>query len=107
MLINIKGTNLDLTPAIKEYIEMRINPLERFLGKAEFGSDIIARVEIARTTEHHHKGDVFRAEVNVDISAKNIARAESVSEDIRAAIDEAAGKLQRQLVRHKEIKEEF
>lgn len=103
MKINIKGTNLDLTPSIKEYIEMRVIPLEKFLGDTELANDILARVEIARTTNHHNKGDVYRAEINIDIM-KNIARAESVGDDIRAAIDEAASKVQRQLVKYKETK---
>ncbi len=103
MQIQIKGTNLDLTPAIKEYIEMRVVPLEKYLGDSELASDIIARVEIGRTTHHHHKGDVYRAEINIDMT-QNIARAESVSEDVRAAIDEAVDKAARQLVKHKETK---
>ncbi len=103
MKISIKGTNLDLTPAIKEYVEMRVGPLEKFLGKSEHSADIIARVEIGRTTHHHQKGDIYRAEINIDIK-KNIARAESVSEDIRAAIDEVADKVGRQLVKYKETK---
>jgi putative sigma-54 modulation protein len=103
MKIQIKGTNLDLTPAIKEYIEMRVAPLEKYLGKSELGADIIARVEIGRTTHHHNKGDVYRAEINIDIR-KNIARAESMGEDVRACIDETVDKLQRQLVKYKETR---
>ncbi len=103
MLINIKGTNLDLTPSIKEYIEMRVAPLEKYLGKSELGNDIIARVEIGRTTRHHNKGEVYRAEINIDIR-NNIARAESSLDDIRAAIDDVVGKVQRQLVKYKEMK---
>lgn len=103
MQIQIKGTNLDLTPAIKEYIEMRVAPLEKFLGKSELGADIIARVEIGRTTQHHQKGEVYRAEINIDIR-QNIARAESLGEDVRVCVDEVVDKIQRQLVKYKETK---
>jgi ribosomal subunit interface protein len=103
MILNIKSTNLDLTPAIKEYIEMRVGPLERYLGKTELGSDVIARVEISRTTRHHGKGDVYRAEINIDVG-KNIARVERIGEDVRAMIDEVVEALKQVLVKYKEKK---
>lgn len=106
MIINIKGTNLDLTPAIKEYIEMRVAPLEKYLGKTELGTDITARVEIGRTTRHHGKGDVYRAEINFD-TTQNIARVEKEGDDVRATIDEAVSALKNSLVKYKEKKSGF
>lgn len=103
MIIHIKGTNLDLTPAIKEYIETRVAPLGKYLGTSELGSDVIARVEISRTTRHHGKGDVYRAEINIDVT-QNIARVEREGGDVRAMIDEAVEALKQILVKHKEKK---
>ena len=33
MNLNIKATNLELTPAIKQYIETKVSDLSRFLEK--------------------------------------------------------------------------
>lgn len=102
MKIHIKSTNLDLTPSIREYIEEKIGTLAKFVGRYEKeGSELLARVEIARTTNHHHKGDVFYAEVNID-NGTNLARAEVEDAEIHAAIDKAQDILKRQLVKLKE-----
>ena len=101
MKINIKGTDLLLTPSIKEYIEMRVAPLEKYLGATDEGDGILAHVEISRTTRHHGKGDVYRTEINIDVN-KNIARAEQTGEDIRATIDEASLAIKHALVKYKE-----
>lgn len=103
MKITIKGTNLDLTPSIKEYIENKISGLEKFMKAVVEGTEAMARVEIARTTKHHAKGDVFRAEVNIDLT-QNIARAEHEDVDVRTAIDMVANKLKNMLVKQKEKK---
>jgi len=105
MNIIIKSSKLDLTPAIKEYIETKIGSLDRFLERFEQKSEIKAEVEIARTTQHHRHGDVFYAEINLHLPRK-ILRAEHSDWDIRVAIDKAKGKLQQEIKKYKEISEE-
>ncbi|MEK7549135.1 MAG: ribosome-associated translation inhibitor RaiA [Patescibacteria group bacterium] len=102
MHIIIKSTNLDLTPAIKEYIEEKIGSLDRFIKKRFEGkSEIRTEVEIARTTKHHRHGDVFYAEVNLHLPKKNL-RVEHSDWDIRIAIDKTKDKLQREIKKYKE-----
>lgn len=103
MKINIKATNLDLTPALKEYIERKIGDLERFLVKIERegGGEISAFVEVGRSTRHHHKGKVFQAECDLKLPGKMI-RAEDVSWDVRVAIDAVKDKLQQEIKKYKE-----
>ena len=102
MKLQIKSTNLDLTSAIREYIETKIGSLAKFVSRYEKkGAELLARVEIARTTNHHHKGDVYYAEVNID-NGQNIARAECENADIYAAIDNAQDIVKRQLIKRKE-----
>lgn len=115
MKINIKATNLDLTPAIREYIEEKIGSLDRFLrrfvgvrpcvGLKRFESknEIEVFVEIARTTKHHRHGNVLYAEATVPIG-KKILRAEHFDWDIRVAIDKVRDKLQQEIKKYKEIK---
>ena len=99
MKIIIKATNFELTPSIKEYIEIKIGSLEKFI-KASFYE---AWVEVGKTTHHHHKGQVFRAEVQLKLPGKGL-RVESLKEDIHLAIDEVKDELQRELKQYQEKK---
>ncbi len=101
MRIDIKATNLELTPAIREYIEMKIGSLSRFLKRFEVESEIEVFVEIARTTKHHKSGDVFCAEASFSIG-KKLLRAEDTDWDIRIAIDKVRDKLQQEIKKYKE-----
>ena len=88
MKINIKAVNLDLTPALNQYLEEKIGSLSKFLKNYEIEGEIQARVEVSRTTRHHHHGNVFRTEINL-ILPKKILRSVAEREDIRITIDEA------------------
>lgn len=105
MKIQIKGTNLTLTPSIKEYIETKLSGLEKFMKSLEEGREAVALVEIGRTTKHHAKGDIMRAEVNIDLT-KNIARAEHEDVDVRTSIDMVYGKLKNILSKQKDKRQE-
>ena len=101
MKIDIKSTNLDLTPAIKEYIEMRIGSLSKFVEKMDLEGACEARVQIARTTMHHKHGDVFRAECNLKLPGK-LLRAEREGEDVRLCIDAVKNELHVEIQKYKE-----
>ena len=93
MKINIKTIDLELSSYDKEYAERKIRSLEKFI------QDINAKplniwVEIRRTTHHHKKGDVLKVDVQFQFPKKT-ARAESVRQDLRVAIDEVKDELQR------------
>lgn len=103
MRIDIKATNLDLTPAIREYIEDKIGSISRFLKRFEVESEIEVFVEIARTSKHHKTGNVFCAEASFSI-AKKLLRAEDIDWDIRVAIDKVRDKLQQEIRKYKEKK---
>lgn len=91
--INVKATNISLTPAISDYIKKRIDALEKFYKKEE---EIIANVEVGKTTRHHKSGDVFRAEIHIR-SRGNEYYATSEREDLYAAIDEVKDEIVREL----------
>jgi len=101
MKINIKAVNLDLTPALNQYLEEKIGSLSKFLKNYEIEGEIQARVEVSRTTRHHHHGNVFRTEINL-ILPKKILRSVAEREDIRITIDEAKSKLQQEIKKHKQ-----
>ena len=97
MQIDIKGTNLELTEAIKDYVNEKIGGLEKF-----FDQILEARVDVGLTTKHHQKGNIFRAEVNLEVPQKHIIRAEAEREDLYMAINEVKDELQRQIKKYKE-----
>lgn len=101
MKIDIKATNLELTPAIRAYIEEKIGSLERFLKRFETKSEIEVFIEIARTTKHHRHGNVLYAEAVIPLG-KKILRAEHSDWDIRVAIDKIKDKLQQEIKKYKE-----
>lgn len=96
MQIITKYTNLDATPAIDVYIANKIGSLKKFIQPWEINAEVIVRVEIARTTNHHNKGDIFYAEANIDAPGKLI-RATHEDWDIRVAIDQMKNKLQEEI----------
>jgi len=108
MKINIKSTNVELNEALRVHIEEKLGELEKFLGA--FGPENLVSgekekielwVEIGKTTKHHLKGDVFRAEVQFHLPKKSI-RAEAINTDLRTAINEAKDELQREIKQYKE-----
>jgi len=104
MNINIKATSLELTLPLREYIEMKMKNLEKFLKRLDEKGAVKMQIEIARTTHHHLKGDVYYAEANLSLP-KEVLRAEAQNIDIRAAIDEIQAELKRQIEKYSDIRE--
>lgn len=98
MKINLKTKNFSLTPSIKFYLEEKLNSLDKFLPSDE---SISADIELSKTTKHHQKGDIFRAEINLNVPGRLI-RADAEQWDLRAAIDEMKDGLQREIKNSKE-----
>ncbi len=104
MNLDIKATNLELTPAIKTYIEEKVSGLSKFLVKWEKIGDVNARFELAKTTNHHNKGEVFHAELNINLGEQMI-RAEHSADDAYKAIDKVKDIIKEELIDFKEVKE--
>lgn len=95
---NIKGTNIDLTDPIRDYVERRVDALNKFVDAND--TSVSSVVEVGKTTEHHHTGDIFKAEINISVGGKQF-RAVAEKEDLYAAIDEAKDEMARILNAHK------
>ncbi len=79
----IKTTNLELTDAIRDYIEKKMEMTEKFLS----GENVIScEFEIELTTKRHQKGEIFRAEVNLSLAHDKIWT-DQTSDDLYKAID--------------------
>ncbi len=105
MKINIKATNLELTASLKSYVEEKIGSVSKLIKKWDMDGGVEAYVEIGRTTNHHHKGDVFRAEADLRLPNK-ILRAENEGSDLHAAIDKVENVLKREIDKYKGLKSE-
>jgi len=97
-IVEIKGTDIDLTDAIKEYIDDKLKAVAKLTEKFE-PCDL--RVEVGKTTKGQRKGDIFRCEFNLTLPGVML-RAETIKDDLYAAIDVAVGELRRQVKKYKE-----
>lgn len=98
MNINIKTTTISLTEAISDYVEKRLRPIESFLA-----GDTTAQcdIELAKTSNHHKQGDIFKAEVHI-IGLNTNIYASVEKEDLYAAIDIVKDEVMRKLISGKD-----
>ncbi len=100
MKIKITTTNIELTSAIESYVDEKMRGVEKFAAPHE-NEDPVVEVEIGKTTNHHHSGDVFKAEASIRVRGKHF-RATSEMSDLYAAIDDMRNELVRELSSHKD-----
>lgn len=91
MKFNIRGKNMDVTPAIKSYIEEKIGRLDKYL---ESPSDVSASIVIKV------RGKEQIIEVTMPVN-KIILRGEESHDDLYAAIDLVSDKIERQIRKNK------
>ena len=90
-IVNIHGKKLDVTPAIKSYIEEKIGRLDKYF---ENPNDITATVVI----KLRGNDQVVEATINAN---KFILRGEESHKDLYAAIDKVSDKIERQIRKNK------
>ncbi len=93
-ITELHATNVDMTDAMNAYATEKVMSLERVAQRFE---PCDAAIEVGKTSEHHNKGDVFFAEINMTIPGRAL-RARVVTDDLYAAIDQAKDDMKRQLV---------
>ncbi|MDQ0214906.1 ribosomal subunit interface protein [Oikeobacillus pervagus] len=92
MNYNIRGENIVVTPAIREYVEKKIGKLERYFNETPNAN---VHVNLKVYTDKTSK-------VEVTIPLPNLVlRAEERHEDMYAGIDLIVDKLERQIRKHK------
>ena len=92
MQINISGHHVEVTPALRQYVLNKLDRLQRHF-------DHITKTEVTLIVEKL----VQKAEATIHVSGADLF-ANAESEDMYAAIDLLADKLDRQLIKHKEKK---
>lgn len=91
MKFNIRGKNVDVTPAIKGYIEEKIGRLDKYL---ESPNDVSASIVVKV------RGKEQIIEVTIPVN-KIILRGEESHDDLYAAIDLVSDKIERQIRKNK------
>ena len=90
MQLNVSGHHVEVTDPLRDYVENKFERLQRHF-------DQITNTEVTLIVEKM----VQKAEATIHISGADIFAA-SESDDMYAAIDSLADKLDRQLIKHKE-----
>jgi putative sigma-54 modulation protein len=89
---NIRGENVEVTPAIREHVESKINKVERY-----FNEEIQANANVNLKVYNDSQ-----TKVEVTIPMKNLTlRAEERHNDMYAAVDLIVDKLERQIRKYK------
>ena len=90
MRIEINGHQIDVTPALRDYVLARLDKLERHSDQLLDGHVILSVEKL-----------VQKAEATLNLAGRSL-HAEATAEDMYAAIDLLADKLDRQVLKHKE-----
>jgi putative sigma-54 modulation protein len=98
MNIKIKATRLELTDAIRAYCQTKMDMLEKYFGDIQV---LNCDVEVERILGDQHKGDIFRAEVNIEVP-KEILRVEKSEKDLYKAIDKVKDHMAEMIKKYKE-----
>nr|VFJ88428.1 MAG: putative sigma-54 modulation protein [Candidatus Kentron sp. H]VFJ92839.1 MAG: putative sigma-54 modulation protein [Candidatus Kentron sp. H]VFJ94804.1 MAG: putative sigma-54 modulation protein [Candidatus Kentron sp. H] len=94
MQINVTGQNIELTQAIRDYVDNKFTRLERRYDRSHdhlINTHVVLGVEKLRQ----------KAEATLQISSGTL-HAEAEAETMHAAVDALMDKLDRQIKRHKE-----
>lgn len=98
MKINIKSTKLELTEAIRDYCQNKMDMLDKYLGDINV---LNCDVEIAKAVGGQNKGEIFKAEVNLEVPHK-LLRVEKTEKDLYKAIDKVKDHLVLVIKKYKE-----
>ncbi|WP_108669012.1 ribosome hibernation-promoting factor, HPF/YfiA family [Peribacillus acanthi] len=92
MNYNIRGENIEVTPALRDYVEKKIGKLDRYFGNTP---DANVHVNLKVYNDKSSKVEVTIPMTNL------VLRAEERKDDMYAAIDTITDKLERQIRKHK------
>ncbi|MBA1444654.1 MAG: ribosome-associated translation inhibitor RaiA [Chromatiales bacterium] len=90
MQISLTGHHIDITDSLKDYVDTKLEKLERHF-------DNVTNVHVILSVEKLRQ----KAEATLHVNGANVF-ADSVQEDMYAAIDSLIDKLDRQVIKHKE-----
>jgi putative sigma-54 modulation protein len=100
MKIKIKATKIELTPKVKDYLQEKMDMLEKYLGSIPVQN---CDIEVALAVGGQNHGKIYKAEVNLSVPGA-LLRVEKTEKDLFKAIDKVKDHLVRSIKRYKEKK---
>ena len=94
MNLTISGHHLELTPAIREYVQGKLERIKRHFDSV---IDIAVILTVDNLPEKERRQ---KAEINLRVRGKDL-HAESIADNLYAAIDALIDKLDRQVIKYK------
>ena len=99
MNLTISGQHLEVTPAMRSYVTTKLDRVIRHFDQVV---DVKVRLTVDNQKEKERRQ---RAECNIHVKGNDLF-AESSHEDLYAAVDDLVDKLDRQVVSHKERRQD-
>ncbi len=96
MQTQITGKNIELTDAIKDYVDKKMLGLNKFYNEKIIRAEVVLGVN----SEHHQKGDKFFAECKLDVPGKNLFALKE-EDSLYKAIDKIRDYLELELKKYK------
>lgn len=98
MKINLKATKIEMTDAISNYVQDKMDMLDKYLGDTQV---LNCDVEVERIISGQNKGEVFRVEVNLEVP-HDLLRVEKTESDLYKAIDKVRDHLDEVIIKYRE-----
>lgn len=89
MKVQVRGKNIEVTPALRDYVEKRLGKLDRFL-------DQMGEAQATLVVE----GDAQKIEVTIPVNGM-LLRGEEATGDMYSSVDLVVEKIERQISRYK------
>jgi len=105
MKINFQAKNMEITPAIHDYVMKRVTNLGKLLNDIESKTgEILVNFTVAKTTNHHKGGEVFRSDCSI-VTKRGKFYSSVDQEDLYSAIDTVKENLFREISKDKDRKQ--
>ena len=91
---------MELTEAIKDYVDKKIGSLDKFYDKI-----LKADVKVGKESDHHLKGEVFICECKLDVPGVDLYASKN-EKNLYKAIDKVRDYLEGELKKHKILQRE-
>lgn len=100
MIIKIKATKVELTPEIKEYIQKKMDMLDKYLGNIK---PLNCDIEVGLAVGGQNSGDIYQAEVNLQLPGE-LLRVEKSEKKLLKAVDKVKDHLDIMIKKYKDKK---
>lgn len=98
MQVQIKATKIDLTEELKNYVQEKMDMLEKYLGQVKATN---CDVEVGIFVGAQNSGEIYRCEVNLQVPGE-LLRVEKSAKELYKAIDKTKDHMKRSIKKYKE-----